>query len=173
MKRATILVSISCILALTPVQQSLARDIGRYQGIGSGATPAPDRRRDDAAAVVIGGLLLGGMALAAASHDHHHRHHYGPPPPPGPQPAPPIGSGAVPAPPLPGPHIGDGAVPASQPPIGSGAVPQQPFYDPYAQTPPQGAPFSPGGDITCYPRQLACYNHNGSFMPSWTRKVFG
>ncbi len=70
--------------------------------------------------------------------------------------APSIGGGAAPAPT--GPSIGGGATPAS----------------PQSKRPDRdwGAPFSPGEDITCYPRERACYNRKGHYMPSWTRRAF-
>lgn len=70
--------------------------------------------------------------------------------------APTIGGGAAPTPT--GPSIGDGAAPVS---------PQN-----RREHRDWGAPFSPGEDITCYPRERACYNRKGHYMPSWTRRAF-
>ncbi len=66
------------------------------------------------------------------------------------------------------PSIGTGAVPAP-PAIGGGATPNSP-----SQRHPgrNWSPFSPADNVTCYPRERACYNRRGYYMPSWTRRVF-
>lgn len=37
---------------------------------------------------------------------------------------------------------------------------------------PRMSPFSPTFGVTCYPREGACYNDDGDFLPTWTRRVF-
>ncbi len=37
---------------------------------------------------------------------------------------------------------------------------------------PYSAPFSPARSVTCYPREGACYNDDGDFLPTWTNRVF-
>lgn len=34
------------------------------------------------------------------------------------------------------------------------------------------APFSPAAGVVCYPQQAACYNDAGSYLPSWSSRVF-
>jgi len=69
------------------------------------------------------------------------------------------------------PSIGGGAAPAPAGPlIGGGATPTLPPVRPKPGD--WRAPFSPGGGITCYPLERACYNRNGHYMPSWTRRAF-
>jgi hypothetical protein len=45
-------------------------------------------------------------------------------------------------------------------------VPPPPPYQ------PRMAPFSPARGVTCYPREGACYDNDGDFLPSWTNRVF-
>jgi len=69
------------------------------------------------------------------------------------------------------PSIGGAVFPApSSPAIGGGATPTLPPVRPKHGG--RGQPFSPGGGITCYPRERACYNRNGYYMPSWTKREF-
>ncbi len=37
---------------------------------------------------------------------------------------------------------------------------------------PPAAPFSPARGVICYPRDRACYDNAGLFLPSWTYRVF-
>ncbi len=68
------------------------------------------------------------------------------------------------------PSIGGGAVPGpSGPAIGGGATPSAPRQRHPGRN---WSPFSPADNITCYPRERACYNRRGYYMPSWTRRVF-
>lgn len=50
------------------------------------------------------------------------------------------------------------------------------YQDQYPPPPPRyippAAPFSPARSVTCYPRDRACYNDDGYFLPSWTSRVF-
>ena len=43
--------------------------------------------------------------------------------------------------------------------------PPPPYYTP-------GAPFSPSRGVICYPRERACYDNAGFYLPSWTYRVF-
>lgn len=46
-------------------------------------------------------------------------------------------------------------------------------YAPVRQAPPpRMAPFSPASGVICYPREGACYNGDGDFLPTWTGRVF-
>ncbi|MCX5496576.1 hypothetical protein OSH11_17865 [Kaistia dalseonensis] len=45
-------------------------------------------------------------------------------------------------------------------------------YVPPPQPQRPAAPFSPATNVTCYPREGACYNNSGDFLPSWTSRVF-
>lgn len=38
--------------------------------------------------------------------------------------------------------------------------------------PPKAKPFSPHNGVRCYPKQHACYNHNGSYNANWTWKIY-
>jgi hypothetical protein len=44
-------------------------------------------------------------------------------------------------------------------------IPPAPAYQP-------AAPFSPARGVVCYPREGACYDNDGDFLPSWTHRVF-
>ena len=48
-------------------------------------------------------------------------------------------------------------------------------HDQYIPVPayyPPAAPFSPARGVICYPRDRACYDNAGLFLPSWTYRVF-
>lgn len=49
------------------------------------------------------------------------------------------------------------------------------YRDQYIPVPayyPPAAPFSPARGVICYPRDRACYDNAGLFLPSWTYRVF-
>jgi hypothetical protein len=54
----------------------------------------------------------------------------------------------------------------------SGDYNHQNQYIPPPPPPRPAAPFSPAAGIVCYPRQSACYDNQGYFIPSWTNRVF-
>jgi len=49
---------------------------------------------------------------------------------------------------------------------------QDQYVPPPPPPPRYRAPFSPAAGVTCYPRDLACYNNDGDFLPTWTNRVF-
>ncbi|MBB3316552.1 MULTISPECIES: hypothetical protein [unclassified Rhizobium] len=51
-------------------------------------------------------------------------------------------------------------------------VHQNQYIPPPPPYPPRSAPFSPARDVICYPRQGACFNPDGDFLPTWTNRLF-
>lgn len=47
--------------------------------------------------------------------------------------------------------------------------------DQYVPPPPDyrpSAPFRPARNVICYPKQYACYDNKGRFLPKWSNRYF-